>query len=124
MTPKNTIKIFNTEINEAANLNPVDFLEKVRNVGMIRTGESSLFTFYPTDKKELERNRLTWEYVNGNLNAMNYEYRYYFYVEFPEWLYLFLKYSTWQNVEKSLIVALTGLYTADPRGRNFIDDQI
>lgn len=124
MTEKKTIKIFNTEIHEVADLRPTDFLEKVKNVRMIRTGDSSLFTFYPTDKKELERNRLTWEYVNGNLNAMNYEYRYYFCIEFPEWLYLFLKYSTWENVEKSIIVALTGLYTSDPRGRDFIGEQV
>lgn len=125
MTEQKLIKIANTEIHIAAELFPTEFLKRVKNVKMIRTGVTTLFTFYPTDKEQVAQNRRTWEFVNGNLNVFNEQDRHYvFYCEFPAWLYLFLRYSTWDNVQKSIIVALTGLYACNPPGREHMNRQL
>ncbi len=119
-----TIPIYNTEINEAAGISPEEFMERVKGVEMIRTRPHLKFTFYPSDINEIRRNRNVWEFVNGNFNSINTDSFFFFQAEFPEWMYLFLRYSTWENIEKCLYAGLTVLYLTDPSGRSILEKQI
>jgi hypothetical protein len=111
------IILYNTRIYEEENLSPQEFLKKVNRVKRIRTSKELAFTFFPASKKENDTNLFLWEFVNGNFNALNHQHQKYFIVMLPRWLYLFLRYSSWENVENCIAVALTGLYAAEPDQR-------
>lgn len=121
---KNSIAVFNTEIHEFAELSPTEFLNRVSDVEMIRTSDATSFTFYPSHQLEILRNKAVWDFANGNYNSLNNEFKYFFVVNFPEWLYLFLRYSTWENIERCIEGALTGLYISDPEGRPYMESQL
>lgn len=84
---KACVPIFNSNIHQAANLSTQEFLKKTKHVKRIRTDTHIFFTFYPADETEYRRNKLIWEYANGNYNSLNDQLLYYFSFEFPEWLY-------------------------------------
>jgi hypothetical protein len=123
MQVKGNIVLYNTRIYEEENLGPKDFMEKVKQVRRIRTSRRLKFTFFPISPKDMERNERLWEFVNGNLNAMNYDHKY-FIIMFPEWLYLFLRYSPQKSITQSIVVALTGLYAGDPTQRQRIEQKL
>lgn len=123
MQVKGNVVLYNTRIYEEENLHPKDFFEKVKLVKRIRTSKHLKFTFFPTSQKDLDRNQHIWEFVNGNLNALNYDHKY-FIIMFPEWLHLFLRYSPLKNVNEAVVVALTGLYAADPSKRDRMEKKL
>lgn len=123
MQAKGNIVLYNTRIYEEENLHPEQFYNKVKRVKRIRTSKHLKFTFLPTSAKDLERNLKLWEYANGNLNALNYDHKY-FIIMFPEWLYLFLRFSTYQNVMDCITGALTGLYAGEPGRRQKIESKL
>lgn len=123
MQVKGNIVLYNTRIFEEEDLRARDFFEKVRQVKRIRTSRNLKFTFFPTSPKDMERNARLWEYVNGNLNALNYDHKY-FIIMFPEWLYLFLRYSPQKNINDSIVAALTGLYAGEPTHREKIEKKL
>src|SRR5688500_476545 len=123
MQVKGNIVLYNTRIYEEENHGPKDFMEKVKQVRRIRTSRRLKFTFFPMSPKDMERNERLWEFVNGNLNAMNYDHKY-FIIMFPEWLYLFLRYSPQKSITQSIVVALTGLYAGDPTQREKIEQKL
>lgn len=116
MQVKGNVVIYNTRIYEEENLQPEEFLQKVKLVQRIRTSRQLKFSFLPTSAKDIERNDRLWEFVNGNSNALNYDHKY-FIIMFPEWLHQFLRFSTQKNVTECIVVALTGLYVGDPSQR-------
>jgi hypothetical protein len=123
MQVKGNIVLYNTRIYEEENLDPKYFFEKVKLVRRIRTSRNLKFTFFPTSTKDLDRNLHLWEFANGNFNGLNYDHKY-FIIMFPEWLYLFLRYSTLKNVNDCVIAALTGLYAGDPTQREKMEKRL
>lgn len=123
MQVKGNIVLYNTRIFEEEDLRAKDFFNKVKQVKRIRTSRNLKFTFFPTTPKDMERNARLWEYVNGNLNALNYDHKY-FIIMFPEWLYLFLRYSPQKSINDSIVVALTGLYAGEPSQREKIEKKL
>src|ERR1044072_410931 len=101
MEGNENIILYNTRIYEEENFGPEEFFRKVKRVKRIRTSKHLKFTFYPTSQKDMERNLKLWEFVNGNLNALNYENHKYFIVMVPKWLYLFLRYTPQANVNNA-----------------------
>lgn len=124
MQPQDNIVLYNTRIFEEENMSPPEFMEKVKRVKRIRTSRKLCFTFFPEGAKDMQRNRALWEFVNGNLNALNDEDHKIFITMFPRWMYLFLRYSTWENVMSCITVALTGLYAAEPAQRAMIEAKL
>jgi hypothetical protein len=116
MQVKGNIVLYNTRIYEEENLQPSEFLEKIKQVQRIRTSRQLKFSFLPTSAKDIERNNKLWEFVNGNSNALNYDHKY-FIIMFPEWLHQFLRFSTQKNMMECIVVALTGLYAGEPSQR-------
>lgn len=124
MQGNDNIILYNTRIYEEENFSPEEFLTKVQRVKRIRTSKHLMFNFYPTTKKDIERNMKIWEFVNGNTNALNYENHKYFIVMVPKWLYMFLRYSTQEQVINSMVVALTGLYAGNPEHRQKMEEKL
>jgi hypothetical protein len=123
MQVKGNIVLYNTRIYEEENLQPNDFFEKVKLVKRIRTSKHLKFSFFPTTAKDLERNERLWEFVNGNLNALNYDHKY-FIIMLPEWLHLFLRFSSLKNVNACIAAVLTGLYAAHPSKRERMEKKL
>lgn len=124
MEGSENIILYNTRIYEEIDFTPAEFLSKVKRVKRIRTSRDLAFTFYPRNQREMDRNFKLWEFANGNTNALNYENHKYFIVMIPRWLYLFLRYSTREQVENCVVTALTGLYAADPDQRDKMEEKL
>lgn len=124
VSPTNIVKVYNLAIHEVAQLGPAAFLERTSSVQFIRSRPGPMFTFYPSSVDEIRKNKRLWECVNGDCNAINTEHRKYFVVEFPEWLYLFLRYTPYNKVEKAIAVALTGWYVYNPHKRDIMKNQL
>lgn len=124
MDGSENIILYNTRIYEEENFSPAEFIQKVQRVKRIRTSRDLAFTFYPSTPREMERNLKLWEFVNGNTNALNYENHKYFIVMIPKWLYMFLRYTSRENVINAITIALTGLYAADPNQRSKMEEKL
>jgi hypothetical protein len=124
MESSENIILYNTRIYEEENFSPEEFMQKVKRVKRIRTSRDLMFTFFPTSPREMDRNMRLWEFINGNTNALNYENHKYFIVMVPKWLYLFLRYSTRENVINAIVTALTGLYASNPDQRERMEEKL
>ncbi|WP_020534024.1 hypothetical protein [Flexithrix dorotheae] len=120
-----TIYIPNTQIYLETNLSLSQFLSKVKHVRQIRTNDEPLFfSLYPVDQAELDQNYKIWQYANGDFNVLNNDFAKVFVVKFPKSLYLFLRYSSYEQVMKSIILALTGFYASISVNKKEMEHQL
>ena len=114
----------NVDIHKHAGLSAKTFLERIQYVEYLRVRDNDLkFTFYPTDKGELEENKRLYAYANSEYNKVHNQYIY-FNLEFPTSFYLFLRTNPWNNVSKAIQGFLAAYYFLKPDKRELMTRQL
>jgi len=114
----------NFHIEEHACLTASQLLERTRMVEYLRHSDDTVsFTFYPTSKDEIARNKKIHEYANGNYNALHDGFVY-FNIKFPLDFLFFLKSRTWNQVEQAVHGFLSMLYWLVEDKQHILDQQL
>jgi hypothetical protein len=114
----------NLQIEQHAGIPAAQVVSRTEIVEHLRFSESTIyFTFYPTSKKELARNKSIHAYANGDYNTIHDGFVY-FNIQFPVDFLLFLKSRPWTVVERAIHGFLALLYMQDEQSQAIMEDQL